>query len=99
MCQRLTLPVALPLILLALKPQLPPMVLDSLPEKRYACELSAAMGTALFDPDCNAYRELTAWFEEDVSVAVPHSRDRGRKDYNFRNACSNSMLATKQTSR
>ena len=41
---------------------------------------------ALFDPDCNAHRELTAWFEEDVSAAVPHSRDRERKDYNFRNA-------------
>ena len=41
---------------------------------------------ALFDPDCNAHRELTAWFEEDVSAAVPHSRDRGRKDYNFRSA-------------
>ena len=43
---------------------------------------------ALFDPDCNAHRELTAWFEEDVSAAVPHSRDRGRKDYNFRNTWS-----------
>ena len=31
-------------------------------------DANAAMGTlmALFDPDCNAHRELTAWFEEDV---------------------------------
>ena len=53
-------------------------------------DANAAMGTlmALFDPDCNAHRELTAWFEEDVTAAVPHARDRGHKDYNFRNAWS-----------
>ena len=51
-------------------------------------DANAAMGTlvALFDPDCNAHRELAAWFEKDVTAAVPHARDRGRKDYNFRNA-------------
>ena len=35
-------------------------------------DANAAMGTlmALFDPDCNAHRELTAWFEEDVTVGT-----------------------------
>ena len=53
-------------------------------------DANAAMGTlmTLFDPDCNAHRELTAWFAKDVSAAVPHSCDRGRKEYNFRNAWS-----------
>ena len=51
-------------------------------------DANAAIGTfmALFDPDCNAHRELTAGFEEVVSAAVPHSRDCGRKNYNIPNA-------------
>ena len=40
---------------------------------------NAAMGTllALF------HSELSSWFEEDVSAALPQ-HDRGRKDYDFR---------------
>ena len=53
-------------------------------------DANTAMGTlmALFDPDCNAHRELATWYEEDdVTANSPSSRKR-RKDYNFRNAWS-----------
>ena len=42
---------------------------------------------ALFDSDCNAHRELAAWYEEDVTANSPSSCKR-RKDLNFRNAWS-----------
>ena len=50
-------------------------------------DANAAMGTllALFHSDCNAHRELSSWFEENVTAALPQ-HDRGRMDYNFRNA-------------
>ena len=53
-------------------------------------DANAAMGTllALFHPDCNAHRELSSWFEENVTAALPQ-HDRGRMDYNFRNAWVN----------
>ena len=52
-------------------------------------DANTAMGTlmALFDPDCNAHRELAAWYDEDLTANAPSSRKR-RKDYNFRNAWS-----------
>ena len=50
-------------------------------------DANAAMGTllALFYSDCNSHRELSSWFEEDVTAALPQ-HDRGRKDYNLCNA-------------
>ena len=52
-------------------------------------DANTAMGTlmALFDPDCNAHRELAAWYDEDLTANAPSSRKR-RKDYNFRNTWS-----------
>ena len=46
-------------------------------------DANAAMGTlmALFDPDCNVHRELTAWFEWTCLLSCLN-------DYNFRNAWS-----------
>ena len=39
---------------------------------------NTAMGTlmALFYPECNAYRELAAWFKQDVSAKSPPSHIR-----------------------
>ena len=50
-------------------------------------DANTAMETlmALFEPDCNAHRELAVWYEEDVTANSPSSRKR-RKDFNFRNA-------------
>ena len=52
-------------------------------------DANTAMGTlmAFFYPDCNAHRELAAWYDEDLTANAPSSRKR-RKDYNFRNAWS-----------
>ena len=52
-------------------------------------DANTVMGTlmALFDPDCNANRELAAWYEEDLTANAPSSRKR-RKDFNFRYAWS-----------
>ena len=45
------------------------------------------MGMALFDPNCNAHRELAACYEEVVTANSPSFHKR-RKDFNFRNAWS-----------
>ena len=57
-------------------------------------DANAAMGTllALFHPDCNAHRELSSWFEENVTAALPQ-HDRGRMNYNFRNAWVISLIS------
>ena len=45
----------------------------------------AAMGNllSLFHPDCSAHRELTDWYDEDVSSA-PSLHNKKRADYKFR---------------